>query len=398
MTDIQDLFAEIEPFRAELVAIRQDIHAHPELGFEETRTAALVAGKLRSWGIEVTEGIARTGVVGTLRGRLPGNRAIGLRADLDALALTEKTGLPYASTNPGRMHACGHDGHTTMLLGAARYLAANPDFAGTVQFIFQPAEEGLGGGREMVAEGLFERFPVDRVYGMHNEAGRPVGEFVTAPGPYMAAGDTWQVTFVGTGGHGGAAPHLATDPTVPAAHFILAVQSIIGRNVPSKDAAVISVGHLAAGAVGAPNIIPDTVLVKGTARCYAPEIRDLIERRLAEIAAGTAAAHGCRAEPVYTRRYPPLVNDPEATAIAAAAAARVAGTGQVEANGPRHTGSEDFAFMLAARPGAMIMIGNGVKPDGTAHFVHTPHYDFNDEIIPLGVAYWVSLVQAELAA
>ncbi|MDH2328183.1 M20 family metallopeptidase [Cereibacter sp. SYSU M97828] len=388
----QDIHAAIASFKDDLVAIRRDIHAHPELGFEETRTAALVAAKLREWGVEVHEGIAKTGVVGTLRGNLPGNRSIGLRADLDALALTEKTGLPYASTVPGKMHACGHDGHTAMLLGAARYLAANRDFAGTVHFIFQPAEEGLGGGREMVAEGLFDRFPVDAVYGMHNEAGLPVGTFALRPGPYMAAGDTWQVSFVGTGGHGGAAPHLATDPTVPAANFILGVQTIIGRNIPASEAAVISVGHIAAGNAGAPNIIPDTVFVKGTARSYSPAIRDLIERRLTELANAHAAAHGCRAEPVYIRRYPPLVNDPAATATAVTAAAGVVGDANVNADGPRHTGSEDFAFMLEARPGAMIMIGNGVNDDGTAHFVHTPHYDFNDEIIPVGVAYWVSLV------
>ncbi|MDB6454057.1 M20 aminoacylase family protein [Falsirhodobacter sp. 20TX0035] len=388
MTSRSDILKVVDTYMDELVAIRHDIHAHPELGFEEVRTAALVAEKLRGWGIEVHEGVGRTGVVGTLRGNLPGNRSIGLRADLDALPLTEKTGLPYASTIPGKMHACGHDGHTTMLLGAARYLSEHRDFAGTVHFIFQPAEEGLGGGREMLADGLFERFPVDAVYGMHNEAGRPVGDFATAPGPYMAAGDTWQVTFVGTGGHGGAAPHLATDPTVPAAHFVLGVQSIIGRNIAAVDSAVISVGHLAAGAPGAPNIIPDTVFVKGTARSYRPEIRDLVERRLAELAHAHAAAYGCTAEPVYIRRYPPLINDPAATDRAVAAAAQVVGEGRVDGNGPRHTGSEDFSFMLEARPGAMIMIGIGED----APFVHTPHYDFNDRIIPTGVAYWVSLV------
>lgn len=392
-----DILAALKAYEAELIAIRQDIHAHPELGFEEKRTAALVAGKLAEWGIEVVEGVAKTGVVGTLRGNLPGERAVALRADLDALPLTEKTGLPYASREEGRMHACGHDGHTTMLLGAARYLSENRDFAGTVHFIFQPAEEGLGGGRLMVEEGLFERFPADAVYGMHNEAGRTVGEFGLRPGPFLAASDTWQVTFVGTGGHGGAAPHLATDPTIPAAHFILAAQAIVGRNISSLEPAVISVGHIAAGAPGAPNIIPDTVLVKGTARSYSPAVRDTIERRLAEVAEGLAVTHGCRAEPVYTRRYPPLINHPEATAKAVRAASRIVGSENVEADAVRLTGAEDFAFMLEVKPGAMIMIGNGRDEDGSFHFVHTPRYDFNDDIITLGAAYWVSIVNEELS-
>ncbi|GGB11953.1 amidohydrolase [Brucella endophytica] len=398
MISSSDILNAMKAFENDLIAIRRQIHAHPELGFEEHRTATLVASKLKEWGIEVTEGIGRTGVVGTLRGNRSGNRSIALRADMDALPLIEKTGLPYASTVTGKMHACGHDGHTTMLLGAARYLSENRDFAGMVHFIFQPAEEGLGGGRLMVEEGLFDRFPADAVYGMHNEPGRPVGEFGLRPGPFLAASDTWQVTFIGTGGHGGAAPHLATDPTIPAAQFILAAQAIVGRNISALEPSVISVGHIAAGAEGAPNIIPDTVVVKGTARSYSPAVRDTIERRLAEVSEGLAATHGCRAEPVYVRRYPPLINDAEATAKAVRAASDIVGRDKIDDDSVRQTGAEDFSFMLEARPGAMIMIGNGRNDDGSFHFVHTPHYDFNDEIITLGAAYWVSLVQQELSA
>jgi hippurate hydrolase len=386
----------IKAYEADLVAIRHDIHAHPETGFEEVRTAALVAKTLRGWGIETHEGIAKTGVVGTLKGDRPGQRAVALRADMDALFIDEKTGAAHSSTVPGKMHACGHDGHTTMLLGAARYLSENRDFAGTVHFVFQPAEEGLGGGRLMVEEGLFDRFPADAVYGMHNNPGRPVGEFGIRPGPMMAAADTWTVSFGGTGGHGGSAPHLATDPTVVLAHFILAAQAIVGRNVPSVEPAVISVGHIAAGAAGSPNIIPPEVVVSGTARSYSPAVRDTLERRLRETAEGLAATYRCTAAVHYHRRYPPLINHPEQTAIAAGVAAGIVGADKVATDIPRLTGAEDFSFMLQQRPGAFILIGNGVEPDGSYHYVHTPHYDFNDAIITLGATYWVSLVGHEL--
>jgi hippurate hydrolase len=315
---------------------------------------------------------------------------------MDALFIDEKTGAAHSSTVPGKMHACGHDGHTTMLLGAARYLSENRDFAGTVHFVFQPAEEGLGGGRLMVEEGLFDRFPADAVYGMHNNPGRPVGEFGIRPGAMMAAADTWTVSFGGTGGHGGSAPHLATDPTVVLAHFILAAQAIVGRNVPSVEPAVISVGHIAAGAAGSPNIIPPEVVVSGTARSYSPAVRDTLERRLRETADGLAATYGCTAEVHYHRRYPPLINHPEQTAIAAGVAAGIVGADKVATDIPRITGAEDFSFMLQQRPGAFILIGNGVEPDGSYHYVHTPHYDFNDAIIALGATYWVSLVGHEL--
>ncbi|KGM32004.1 M20 aminoacylase family protein [Inquilinus limosus] len=392
----KDILAEIKGYEDELIAIRRDIHAHPETGFEEVRTAALVAKTLRGLGIETHEGIAKTGVVGTLKGTRPGNRAVALRADMDALFIEEKTGLPYASTVPGKMHACGHDGHTAMLLGAARYLSENRDFAGTVHFIFQPAEEGLGGGQKMVEEGLFDRFPADAVYGMHNNPGRAVGEFGLRPGPMLAASDTWTVAFGGTGGHGGSAPHLATDPTVVLAHFILAAQAIVGRNVPAVEPAVISVGHVAGGSAGSPNIIPPEVVVSGTARSYSPKVRDTLERRLRETAEGLAATYGCTARVDYQRRYPPLVNHPEQTDIAAGVAASIVGADKVATSIPPITGAEDFSFMLEQRPGAFIMIGNGVNPDGSYHYVHTPHYDFNDAILALGSTYWVTLVRQEL--
>jgi amidohydrolase len=386
----------IAAFAPELIAIRHDIHQHPEVGFEETRTSALVADRLRAWGLEVTEGIAGTGVVATLKGRLPGQRAVGLRADLDALHIQEVAGRVHGSVVSGKMHACGHDGHTTMLLGAARYLAEHRDFGGTVNFIFQPAEEGLGGGRLMVEQGLFERFPVDAVYGMHNMPGIPVGRFQTRTGAFLAASDSWKVTFRGTGGHGGAGAHLATDVTLAQAHFILALQTIVSRNVPAIETAVVSVGSIAGGDPGSPNIMPSEVTVTGTARSYNPKIRDLMERRLGEIANAQASAFGCTAEIVYQRRYPPLVTDSEKTAVSVAAASAVVGAEGVDADAKPFMGSEDFSFMLAARPGAFIMIGNGVGKDGKTHHVHTPGYDFNDDIIPLGVAYWVRLVAAEL--
>jgi amidohydrolase len=386
----------LKAYEPELIEIRRDIHRHPETAFEETRTARVVADKLRGWGIGVAEGLAKTGVVGTVRGRRPGQRAIALRADLDALHIEEAQGRAHRSTVPGKMHACGHDGHTAMLLGAARYLAERRDFAGAVHFVFQPAEEGLGGGRVMVEEGLFERFPVDAVYGMHNSPGRPAGTFATRKGPFLAASDTWTATFLGTGGHGGAAAHLATDTTIVTAQFVMGVQTIVSRNVKATDTAVISVGHIAGGDFNSPAIIPARMVVRGTARSYAPEVRDLLEKRLGELARATAEAHGCTAEFDYHRRYPPLVNHAEQTDIAAAAARSLVGDDQVNADAPLMTSAEDFSFMLNARPGAFILIGAGANPDGSFHDVHTPRYDFNDEILTLGAGYWVSLVQEEL--
>ncbi len=391
------LVDQIRPYHAHLTEIRRDIHAHPEMGLEEVRTAALVAAKLREWGVDVTEGVGGTGVVGTIQGRLPGQRAIGLRADMDALAIHEQTGAPHASTHEGTMHACGHDGHTTMLLGAARHLAANRDFAGTVQLIFQPAEEGRGGARKMLADGLFDRFPVDAVYGMHNVPGLPVGQFAIRTGPYLAGTSGWTATFHGNGGHGGASPHLAADLTVVQAHFVLGLQTIVGRNVPPLDTAVISVGHIDAGSSKAVNVMPSKLTLGGTARCFTPETQAIIDRRMAELAHGLAALHGATAEFRNSWGTVPLVNHAEQTVTAAAAASTLVGKGAVETNAQPITGGEDFAFMLQAKPGAFIFIGNGTGPDGVAHGLHTPKYDFNDEVIPLGAAWWVSLVQQELS-
>jgi amidohydrolase len=387
-----DLFA---GSAAELTAIRRDIHRHPETAFEEQRTSQIVADKLQSWGIEVHRGLATTGVVGTLKGKRPGQKTIGLRADMDALHLQEKNEFDYASVHANKMHACGHDGHTTMLLGAAKHLAAAPDFAGTVHFIFQPAEEGLGGARVMIEEGLFDKFNCDTVYGMHNMPGFPSGHFAIRAGAMLASSDSWQVTFKGTGGHG-AMPDRGTDPTYVAGQFIVAVQGIVGRNVPPSQAAVLSVGHIAAGNAGSPNVIPSEVLISGTARSFSADVRDLLERRLAEVAAGIAQAGGCTAESKYLRRYPALVNSVEQTSLAVEAAAMTVGRDKVDPNTPRISGAEDFAFMLEKKPGAYIMIGNGGPDEGGCHNVHSPLYDFNDRILTTGAAYWVNLVQVEL--
>lgn len=381
---------------AELTAIRRDIHAHPELGLEETRTAALVAKTLRSWGIEVTEGIGGTGVVGVIRGRKPGKRAVGLRADMDALALDEQTNLPHASRHPGKMHACGHDGHTTMLLGAAGYLAQNPDFAGTVHLIFQPAEEGRGGAVAMLKDGLFDRFPCDAIYGLHNSPGMPVGQFGTCTGPMLAAADSWKVTFRGVGGHGGSQPHLSTDITYAQAHFTLGLQGIVGRNVAPLDTCVISVGFIHSGSEQASNVVPSELVIGGTARTYSDEVRDMVERRIAELAIATARAWGCQAEPVYERGPRALLNKAEQVSVAVAAAAASVGADHVDPAIRPSTGGEDFAEMMQERPGAFMRIGNGVAPDGSFSGLHTPHYDFNDAIIPDGVRYWVNVVAEEL--
>lgn len=379
---------------SELTAIRRDIHRHPETAFEERRTSQIVADKLASWGITVHRGLAGTGVVGSLQGNRRGDRAIGLRADMDGLHLQEKNDFPHASAIPEKMHACGHDGHTTMLLAAAQQLAAQPDFAGTVHFIFQPAEEGLGGARVMIEEGLFVQFPCDAVYGMHNMPGIAKGHFAIRTGAMMAASDTWSVIFKGTGGHG-AMPERATDPTYAAAQFITALQGIVGRNVGAQDAAVLSVGHIHAGTPGSANVIPSEVLVRGTARSYSPEIRDLLENRIAEVATGIAQACGCAAISDYLRRYPPLINAADQTAICAESAALTVGRDKVHEPAPS-AGAEDFAFMLETKPGAYIWIGNGGPGEDGCENVHSPLYDFNDDILTIGAAYWLNVVRLEL--
>ena len=396
-TPTAGLIDALASYKADMVAVRHAIHAHPEVGFQETRTAALVAARLREWGLDVIEGIGTTGVVATLRGTHPGNKSIGLRADMDALYIHEVDGRPYGSQVDGKMHACGHDGHTAMLLGAAHYLSEHRDsLAGEVVFIFQPAEEVLTGARQMIKDGLFDRFPVDAVYGMHNMPGIAVGEFHVRSGPSMAASDTWGVTFLGTGGHGGAGAHLAKDPTLPTAQFVLALQTIVSRNVAATETAVVSIGSIAGGDAGSPNVIPTNVTITGTARCFSESVRSLIERRLGEIADAQALSFGCRAEVNYRRLCPPLVSDPEATERSARVASALVGPTRVETAGLM-TGSEDFSFMLEARSGSFILIGNGLNADGSYDPVHTPGYDFNDDILSLGAAYWVGLAQQELS-
>jgi len=375
----------------EMTAWRRDIHAHPELGFEEERTARIVAEKLKSFGIEVHRGLAKTGVVGVLEGA-PGAGAIALRADMDALPILEADDRAHRSTHDGTMHACGHDGHTTMLLGAAQYLAETRNFAGTVYFVFQPAEEGLGGGEAMVSEGLFERFPAEAVYGMHNWPGLAAGEIAVRSGPMMAACDEFTIAVEGTGAHG-AMPHLGHDPVVAAAQIVTALQSIVARNVDPLEAGVVSVTKIHGG--DAFNVIPQAVELAGTVRTFKPQVRDLIAAGIERIAVSTAEALGARATVNLEGRFPATVNTADETGRAEAAAAAVVGAERVHRDLAPCMGSEDFAYMLQARPGSYIWIGNGAGAGGC--FLHNPGYDFNDEILPVGASYWATLVERELA-
>ncbi|MEJ7934529.1 M20 aminoacylase family protein [Sphingobium sp. AN558] len=381
----------IAAFHDDMVAWRHCLHRHPETAYLEHRTSDFVAERLESFGIPIERGIAGTGLVGTLRrGDGP---AIGLRADMDALPILEANGFDHASRAPGRMHACGHDGHTAMLLGGARYLAETLDFRGTVHFIFQPAEEGEAGGRRMIEEGLFDRFPVDRVFGMHNWPGMPVGTIGVRPGPMMASSDSWEMIVRGKGGHA-AMPHECVDPVVVAAQIVTALQTIVSRNLHPVDAGVVSVTQIHAG--DAFNVIPASVVLRGTARAFQPATRDHVERRMGEIAQGIALSGGCTVAFDYDRRYPATVNWPEEAAIAADIAERVVGAANVDRD-PRPTmGGEDFAFMLEARPGAYLFIGNGPSDEGRV--LHSPHYDFNDALLPIGASYWATLVERLLPA
>jgi hippurate hydrolase len=382
----------IADLHADMIRWRRDLHAHPETAFEEKRTSAFVAARLADFGIEVHRGLAGTGVVGTLRGAAHGDRAIALRADMDALDIHERNGFSHASAHPGKMHACGHDGHTAMLLGAARYLAETRNFAGTVHFIFQPAEENEGGGRVMVEEGLFEKFPVEAVYGMHNWPGLPVGRFAVRPGPMMASFDLVEITVTGKGAHA-AMPHLAVDPVVAAAQLVLALQTIVSRSIHPLDSAVVSVTQLHGGDTW--NVIPEEIVLRGTARAFKKEVQDVVEAANRRIAAGVAQATGAQIAVRYERRYPATVNSDEETEIAAAAAAEIAGADNVDRD-PRPTmGAEDFAFMLREKPGCYLFIGNGAGSKVAG--LHNPHYDFNDEILPIGASYWARLVERELA-
>src|SRR5215203_2077560 len=376
----------------DVAAWRRDFHQHPELLFDVHRTAGIVSDKLRAFGCDVVEtGIGRTGVVGVIRGQAnTSGRVIGLRADMDALPIEEATDVPYKSTIPGRMHACGHDGHTAMLLSAARYLADTRNFAGTAVVIFQPAEEGGGGGRAMVQDGMMERFRIEEVYGMHNYPGLPVGQFAIRPGPLMAAADRITIEIEGRGGHA-ARPHITIDPVLVGAQMVNQIQSIVARNVDPLQAAVISICMFQAGSTD--NVIPQTAMLRGTARSLTPQVQDVLEKRLHEVVEGTARLHGAKAKLTYQRDYPVTCNHERETAFAAAVASDVVGRERVDANVAPVMGAEDFSFMLNARPGAFIFVGNG----NTAG-LHHPAYDFNDEAIPTGTSYWVKLVETALAS
>ncbi|MAM13997.1 MAG: amidohydrolase [Rhizobiaceae bacterium] len=375
----------------EMVAIRQDLHAHPEIGLKEFRTSQIVYDQLVAAGVEAEREIGVTGVVGTIKGDRPGP-TIGLRADMDALPIVEQTDVPYASTN-GLMHACGHDGHTTMLLTAARWLSANRDFAGTVHLIFQPAEEGRGGAQAMLKDGLFERFPCDMIFGLHTTAGMPVGRFGIRDGAMLAAADQWKVIFRGRGGHGGVNPHLSEDITHASAHFVLGLQGIVGRNVAPLETAVLSVGHIGAGTPDSFNVVPSELLICGTARCFSEEVHDHLEKRVRELAEGTAKIWGCTAEVDFKGLMPPLINDHACYEIALATAqASADDESLVNPELGKSTGAEDFAWMMREIPGAFMRIGNGVEADGTFYGTHTPKFNFNDDIIGLGADYWVTLV------
>ena len=381
----------IAEFHDDLTNWRRDIHAHPELGFEEQRTSELVAQKLAEFGCEVFRGIGRTGVIGRLR-EGASQRAIGLRADMDALPIEEATNLPYRSRHAGRMHACGHDGHTTMLLGAARYLAATRNFDGTVHFIFQPAEEGLGGGEAMVKDGLFERFPCDAIFGMHNRPGLAVGKFQIRSGPMMAGGAYFDITVTGRGAHG-ARPESGIDPVLVASHITTALQSIVSRKVRPLDTAVLSVTQIHAG--DAYNVIPEQAFMRGTVRAFSSETMMLIEQHIRGIASGVAVGFGGAAELDFRSIFPPLVNDAGETQFIADTAAELVGEDNVNRNGNLVMASEDFSYMLDRRPGAYIQIGNGDPAGGCE--VHNPGYDFNHAALPLGVSLFARLAERRLS-
>lgn len=381
----------IARMHGEMTQWRQSIHANPETGYEEERTSDMVATLLGSFGVEVHKGLAKTGVVGVLKGKHANGATIGLRADMDALNISEETNLPYRSRNEGKMHACGHDGHTAMLLGAAKYLAETRDFAGTVCFIFQPAEESGGGGKRMIGEGLFRKFPMDAVYGLHNWPGLPVGTVVARPGPMMAASDVFEITITGKGGHA-ALPHQTVDSVVTAAQCIIALQSITSRTTDPLAAQVISVSQVEGGQTF--NIIPETVRLRGTARSFDADLRERIEPMIRRVLDGVCAAHGASAHLKFFRSYPATVNHEAETAHAADAARRIVGDGNVRDDIKPCMGAEDFAYMLEEKPGSYIWLGAGEDRAG----LHSPHYDFNDEILPVGASYWAELVERQLPA
>ncbi|MEL6298862.1 MAG: M20 aminoacylase family protein [Pseudomonadota bacterium] len=376
----------------DITAWRRDFHAHPELLYEVHRTAGIVAEKLEAFGCdEVVRGIGRTGVVGVIHGRKRSSgKVIGLRADMDALPIDEETGVAHASKTKGLMHACGHDGHTAMLLGAARYLCETRNFDGSVVVIFQPAEEGGAGGKAMVEDGLMERWGIDEVYGMHNAPGLPVGEFALRPGPMLAASDWIIINLMGKGGHA-AKPHLTVDTVLVASHIVTALQSIASRNVDPLQSGVVSICTFRAGNAG--NVIPNTAYLEGTARSLLPEVRDLLEKRVVEVVEGTATAFGATVDVEYRRDYPVTSNHAAQAAFATDVAREVVGAGKVDDDVVPVMGGEDFSFMLEARPGAFVFVGNGDSAS-----VHHPAYDFNDDAIPSGVSFWARLVETGMPA
>ncbi len=392
-----------DEFVKEFVSIRRDIHAHPELAFNEARTSGIVASQLASYGLEVHRGLARTGVVGVLR-RGGSGRAIGLRADMDALPLGEKNGFPHRSRHGGTMHACGHDGHTAILLGAARYLAEHgesPDFDGTVYFVFQPAEESEGGAAVMIEEGLFERFPMDAVYGLHNWPGIPVGEMAVMAGPVMAGTCAFEIVVRGHGCHA-AMPDQGVDTLVAASHLVLALQTVVSRNLHPCDSAVVSVTQFHGGEAW--NIIPDDAVLRGTIRTFKPGVQETVERAIERLCGGIASAFGARIGVKFDHRYPPTVNSAAEAALCARVAGELFGKDKVRKGELPSMGAEDFAYMLRERPGCYAWLGNGVTsgapgmPESGGCTLHSPHYDFNDEVLPLGIAYWVKLVETALAS
>jgi len=387
---------------ASMAAVRRDIHAHPELCFEELRTADVVAQKLTEWGIPIHRGLGKTGVVGIVKGRDGGasGRAIGLRADMDALPMQEFNTFAHASQHPGKMHACGHDGHTAMLLAAAQHFSKHRNFDGTVYLIFQPAEEGGGGARVMIEDGLFEQFPMQAVFGMHNWPGMPMGSFAVSPGPVMASSNEFKITIHGKGGHA-ALPHTGIDPVPIACQMVQAFQTIISRNKKPVDAGVISVTMVHAGE--ATNVVPDHCELQGTVRTFSLEVLDLIEARMRQVAEHTCAAHEATCTFEFVRNYPPTVNSPAEADFARQVMAGIVGEANVLAQEPT-MGAEDFAFMLQAKPGAYCFIANGdgahreMGHGGGPCTLHNPSYDFNDDLIPLGATYWVRLAEQWLAA
>ena len=388
MTDF--VIPEIKASEDEMIAIRHYLHANPELSLEEFKTSELVAKQLESWGYKVTRGIGTTGVVGSLK-KGDSNKSIGLRADMDALPIFEETNLPWASTVPGKMHACGHDGHTTILLAAAKYIASNAcEFNGTVHLIFQPAEEAIGGADLMIKDGLFDRFPCDRVFALHNMPGLPTGKLGFYSGNFMASADTVKITIKGYGGHG-AYPHRTVDPIVTGAALITALQTIVSRNVTPGETAIVTVGTFQSGI--ASNVIPDTAVMELTVRAMKPEVRDLLIKRIEELADFTAKSFGASCEMEVYDSYPVLINDDEQTAFARELAVEFFGKDAVLDKVLPSTGSEDFAFMLQERPGSYFLLGNGEKGDKGGCMVHNPGYDFNDDIISTGASFFSRLVQ-----